>query len=173
MIQPKSLSTHVHLIKPGLALVLLGLIFGIAMGVAFGINEDGFKNFISQGIAAHPQLHDQSSAAKIWRYAQRAHFHATGIAAFSLGLLLLVLVSTLKPLYKKASAILIGLSSFYPLAWFTIFLLSPGMGRDAAHEHILVELFVYIGIGGLLAGMAILIGNLFLGMFGQQDGGEA
>lgn len=152
-------------VKLGLALVLAGLLFGIGLGVSFGINEDSFKDYIASGIEAHPELHDDKSKDKIWRYVQRAHFHATGIAAFSLGLVLLVAASSLKRRLKTMAALLVGLGSCYPLAWFTMYRLAPAIGRDAAHDHILTELFTYIGVGGLLAGLFILMGNLFLGLF--------
>lgn len=161
----KELST----VKIGLALVLLGLLFGVGMGIVFGVNEDLFKDYIAQGITANPDVHDTKSPDKIWRYAQRAHFHATGIAAFSLGLVILVMFSTLKPTYKKASAILLGLSSFYPLSWYTMFWLSPSIGRGPAHAHILTESFVYIGVGGLLLGAFFLCANLFLGLFREES----
>ncbi len=152
-------------IKIGLGLTLLLLLFGLIMGIGFGIAEDSFQDFIAQGIAAHPELHDEESASKIWRYAQRAHFHATGIAAFSLGLMLLVLFSRLKNSMKTVASTAIGLVGLYPLAWFTMFILSPSLGRSAAHHHIITELLTYIGTGGLLVGLAILIGNLFFGLF--------
>ncbi|HNP30658.1 MAG TPA: hypothetical protein PKK23_16555, partial [Nitrospirales bacterium] len=112
---------------------------------------------------------DSKSADKIWRYAQRAHFHATGIAAFSLGLVILVMFSTLKPTYKKASAILLGLSSFYPLSWYTMFWLAPSIGRGPAHAHILTEFFAYTGVGGLLLGAFFLCANIFLGSFRDES----
>ncbi len=152
-------------VKIGLALVLLGLLFGVGMGIVFGVNEDVFKDYIAQEIMANPDVHDSKSADKIWRYAQRAHFHATGIAAFSLGLVILVMFSTLKPTYKKASAILLGLSSFYPFSWYTMFWLAPSIGRGPAHAHILTEFFAYTGVGGLLLGAFILCANVFLGSF--------
>jgi hypothetical protein len=83
------MSKHLSGVKIGLAFVLIGLIFGIGLGIGFGVKEDTFKEFVAQGIAAHPDVHDSQSQDKIWRYAQRAHFHATGVAAFSIGLLLL------------------------------------------------------------------------------------
>lgn len=156
-------------VKLGLAIVLVGLFFGVGMGIVFGVNEDLFKNHIAQGIAANPEVHDAKSPDKIWRYAQRAHFHATGIAAFSLGLVILVMFSTLKPTYKKASAILLGLSSFYPLSWYTMFWLAPSIGRGPAHAHILTEFFVYTGVGGLLLGTFFLCANQFLGYFRDQS----
>ncbi len=151
-------------VRIGLRITLLLLVFGIGMGIAFGVFEDSFKDYIAQGIVANPELHDQKSQSKIWRYAQRAHFHATGIGAFSLVLILLVLFSSLKDSLKATASVLISLVGLYPLAWFTMFWLSPSLGRSAAHGHIVTELLTYIGTGGLLLGLAILIGNMFFGL---------
>lgn len=152
-------------IKPGLLMVLLGLLFGVGMGIVFGINEDMFKDYVAQGIAANPTLHDAGSADKIWRYAQRAHFHGTGIAAFSIGLIFLVTLSSLSPQLKKTTSILIGLGSFYPLAWLTMYFVAPSIGRDPAHAYWLTEVFTYIGVGGLTVGLFIVCSNLFFGLF--------
>lgn len=156
-------------IKIGLFLVLFSLAFGIALGIGFGANEEAFEDYIAQGIAAHPEVHDAKSQDKIWRYAQRAHFHANGIAAFSIGLLLLVAASSLQQKMKRITSILIGLGMLYPFAWLTMFLLGPSLGRDAAHGHILTELFTYVGVVSLVAGFAILSGNLFLGLFASDS----
>ena len=155
-------------VKIGLALVFLGLLFGIGMGISFGINEDIYKSYIAEEIQAHPELHDEKSNDKIWRYAQRTHFHATGVAAFSLGLIILIMLSDMQAKLKTASSILIGLGSFYPLSWFTMFLLAPSIGRGLAHQHLLTEIFTYIGVGGLSLGTFILIANLFLGFFRED-----
>ncbi len=152
-------------VKIGLFLALLLLIFGLSMGIGFGIAEDSFKDFIAQGVAAYPDVHDEKSTSKIWRYAQRAHFHATGISAFSLVLILLVLFSSLKDKMKTVASTAIGLVGLYPLAWFTMFILSPTIGRSAAHHHIITETLTYVGTGSLLIGLAILFSNLFLGLF--------
>ncbi len=152
-------------IRIALVLVLAGLLFGIAMGIGFGANEDYFKDYINIGIAANPDVHSKSSAGKIWRYAQRAHFHSTGIAAFSLGLVILIALSSMKQGMKKTSSILVGLGGLYPFSWFSMFLLAPAIGRSAAHNHILTEMITYVSIIGLLTGIALLLGNLFLGLF--------
>ncbi len=156
-------------IKLGLALVMLGLLVGIGLGITFGVNEAFFEAYVAQGIAAHPEVHDGKSPEKIWRYAQRAHFHATGIAAFSIGLLLLVSASTLKQRFKTITAVFIGLGGLYPLAWLTMFIVAPSIGRDAAHAHPMTELLTYIGVGGLLLGIAILLANLYLGLFSEPN----
>jgi len=155
---------HVRL---GLALVLLTLLFGIAMGISFGINEEGYQQWIAQGIAAHPELHDADSQDDIWRFAQRAHFHATGIAAFSLGLILVVVLSGMRAQFKKITSTLIGLSGFYALSWLSIFFLSPSMGREPAHSALLPEILVFIGVGGLLLGLCILIVHLIFNIWSE------
>lgn len=154
-------------IRLGLFLVLLTLVFGIGLGVTFGVAEDSVKTYISSGVNAHPEVHDIKSTDKIWRYAQRAHFHATGIAAFSIGLVLLIMFSSLKPGLKTISSILIGLGGLYPLSWFSMFMLAPALGRSAAHSHIVTESLTYIGVGGLLLGIIILSASLFLNIFNE------
>ncbi|NOR71001.1 MAG: hypothetical protein GQ532_15110 [Methylomarinum sp.] len=162
------MNQEIKKVKLGLFLVMLTLVFGISLGAGFGIAEDTVKSYISNGVSAHPALHDANSNSKIWRYAQRAHFHATGIAAFSIGLIVLVMFSSLKDCWKKYTAILIGLGGLYPLSWFSMFVLAPSIGRNAAHHHIITEVLAYCGVGGLLLGITILSANLFLGMF-QND----
>jgi hypothetical protein len=125
------MSADISTIKAGLAIVLIGLFFNIGLGISFGVNEDAYKDYVAEGVAAHPQFHDETSAEKIWRYALRTHFHAGGIAAFCLGLILLVRFSDLSRRLQKISSILIGLGSVYPLAWLSMFILSPSIGRVA------------------------------------------
>jgi hypothetical protein len=150
-------------VRPGLFLVMLTLIFGIGMGVYFGVAEDSVKSYISEGVAAHPDVHDEKSNSKIWRYAQRSHFHATGIAAFSIGLLLLIIHSSRARNQRTITSILVGLGGLYPMSWFTMFILAPSIGRSAAHHHFVTEMFTYIGVGSLLLGIAVLCANLFFG----------
>ncbi|GJL61803.1 MAG: hypothetical protein NPIRA04_04570 [Nitrospirales bacterium] len=159
---------ELKLVKIGLGLVLIGLLFGVVMGMTFGTNEDIFKNYITEGIAANSSVHDAKSPDKIWRYAQRAHFHATGIAAFALGLVFLVMFSTLKPKMKTVSSLFLGLSTFYPLAWLNMYILAPSLGREAAHSHIVTETLASIGVGGLLLGCVLVLGNVFLGLFREK-----
>jgi len=163
------MNVHLSAIKSGLALVLFGLAFGIVLGIVFGLNEEIFKDFVSEGIASHPEVHDTKSQDKIWRYAQRAHFHSTGIAAFSIGLLLLVSVSSMSRKVKKVTSILIGLGFLYPFAWLSMFLLAPSIGRSEAHSHIITEMFTYFGVGSLVIGFLMLVGNIFFGLLGESD----
>ncbi len=155
--------------KTGLVLVLSGLLFGILTGIAFGISESFFKEFISQGIHLHPALHDSESASKIWRYALRAHFHETGISAICLGLVILITISNMSHIYKRISSISVALGIFYPLSWFNMFLIAPSIGRHAAHEDIITQLFIYIGVGGLLIGISIITLHILTGRLGHNQ----
>ena len=147
-------------LKPGLLLALLTLVFGIGMGILFGANEDGVKGYISDGIAAHQELHDANSESKIWRYAQRAHFHATGVSAFALVLILLTGLTSLSARMKLVTATLIGIGSFYPLSWFSMFLLSPSLGRDGAHHAFLTQAITFISVASLCVGLVLVISGL-------------
>lgn len=148
-------------VRWGLALTLLCLMIGIGMGISFGVNEDMYQHFVASGIAAHPELHDAASQSAIWRWALRAHFHATGIGAFALGLVILVALSGMSDVRKQITAILIGLGGLYPMAWLAMFCVAPSLGRNAARHHWLVEALTYIGVGGLLLGMLSLLIGLF------------
>lgn len=162
------MSFDLKVIKVGLAITLLSLILSVGMGIAFGANEELFKNYISKNVELNPQVHDKKSTSKIWRYAQRVHFHAGGIAAYSLALLLIILLSKMKDSYKKLSSTLIGLGTLYPLAWFSIFMLAPHIGRGAAKHHILTESIVYISVGSFVVGFVILLGSLFFDSFNEN-----
>jgi hypothetical protein len=149
-------------VKIGLALTLLCLLLNIVLGVLFGAAEDMFQNFIKAGITAHPALFNARSQDIIWRWFARAHFHAGGVGAFSLGMIILTALSGMSDGRKRLTAALIGLSIFYPLAWLTMSIVAPRIGTGAAHEYWLVVLCTYIGVGTLGLGLASLVHGLFL-----------
>ena len=162
-----SLNIVLKVIKIGLLITLLSLLFGIGLGIVFGAKEEVFKNYISQNIQANPTLHDDKSKDKIWRYVQRAHFHSAGIASYSLALLLIILVSKMKTNAKSFSSTMIGIGTLYPLSWYLMFYLAPQIGRDAAHNHILTESIVYISTGAFLIGLFMIFSSIFLDKFNQ------
>jgi hypothetical protein len=75
----------------------------------------------------------------------------------------LLALSNLKDSIKHAASIFMGLGSTYSFAWFSMFLLSPSLGRSGAHNSMLTEFWVYISIGSLLIGILILATNLLFG----------
>jgi hypothetical protein len=153
-------ATEIATVRIGIGMALACLAFGIAMGVSFGVGEDLYLRHVTDGIAAHPALHDAGSKTAIMRWALRAHFHATGIGAFALGLLMLTMYSDMNAAMKRFTGIAIGLGGCYPLAWLTMFWVGPELGRPAAHDYWLVQLLTYVGAGGLALGLAMLAANL-------------
>jgi len=158
-------------LRIGLILSMLTLIFGISMGVLFGANEGGVKQYISDGIATHQSVHDKKSESKIWRYAQRSHFHATGVGGFALVLVLMTGLTTLSRKMKFAASTLIGIGSFYPMAWLSMFLLSLSLGRDAAHHAVITELITYVTVGCLSLGILMVMAGLVVNF--NRDGASA
>ena len=151
-------------VRIGLVLSMLTLMFGIGMGVLFGVNEEGVKGYIEQGIAANQERHDDKSASKIWRYAQRAHFHATGVGAFALAMVILIAAIPMSRALKQVTSILIGVGSLYALAWFSMFWLAPALGRHAAHDALVTQLITKATVACLSLGVLILFIHLLTGV---------
>jgi hypothetical protein len=80
---------------------MLTLLINIAFGALFGPNEDMFQNYIQAGISAHPALFKPNDAEIIWRMVQRAHFHAGGIGAYSLGLVIVTALTSMSEKRKQ------------------------------------------------------------------------
>jgi hypothetical protein len=155
--------SDIPVLRPGLVLSMLTLLLGIGMGILFGVNEDGVKDYINEGVYAHAQVHDQNSQSKIWRYAQRAHFHATGVGGFALGMILLVGATPMTRRLKATASTLIGVGSLYPLAWLSMFLLAPSIGRGAAHDALITQTITQITVFSLLVGLGVLLAHLLFG----------
>jgi hypothetical protein len=150
-------------VKIGLALTLLCLLMNIGLGVLFGVNEDLFQTYIKAGIDAHPDLLKPVHQDIIWRWFARAHFHAGGVGAMALGMVILTALTHMSPVRKQITAALLGLSICYPLAWLTMSLVAPQIGTKAAHTYWLAELCVYVGVGGIGLGMlSLILGLLFV-----------
>ena len=49
------MSSELSTVKIGLAIVLISLFFGIGLGIAFGVNEDAFKDYVSEGMPLIPR----------------------------------------------------------------------------------------------------------------------
>jgi len=156
------MTNQLDAVKIGLGLAILALLMNIGLGVLFGVNEAVFQDYIKAGIAAHPDLFRPTSQEGIWRLVQRAHFHAGGIGAFSLGLVVVTALSGMSAARKQLTAALIGLSIFYPIAWYVMFFQAPLIGSRAAHAYWLVELCTYIGVGSLGLGLLLLILGIFV-----------
>ncbi len=158
-------------VRPGLVIAGAVLLFGICLGISFGVIEDSIKDYVTAGVSAHPELHAADGAAKekIWRWIQRAHFHAIGIGAFTMGMIAVTALSGLAPRTKTLVSILIGAGGLYSTSWLLMAVLALDTGRAAAHHAALVQLIVFLSVGSLLLGMGILFSNIIFGRFTEKE----
>jgi hypothetical protein len=127
-------------------LTVLAMVGGVFISIMFGANEAYFENRIIQGLEKNVKVQSiqdptEKSATlkkeqeKNWRYFQRYHFHATGIASLSLALL--VFLAFVKASKKEIliASYMIAIGGFlYPFVWLFAGLYGPEMGRSEAKE---------------------------------------
>ncbi|MEE8574440.1 MAG: hypothetical protein V3T30_03415 [Thermodesulfobacteriota bacterium] len=157
-------------VRPGLVIAGFFLLFGISMGIVFGLFEDDIKAIVNAGVDAYPLMHtsDPNAKAKIFRWWQRAHFHGTGIGAFTMALISVVAISNLKPKMKTAASMLIGMGGLYAVSWLVMAIKAPAIGRGAAHHLVSVHAIVSVSIGCLLLGMGLLFSSIIFGWFSEK-----
>ncbi len=128
-------------------LAILGMAGGVFISILFGANEEMFRTRIENGLQKNAKIQQiadpsqkaaklSSEAEKNWRYYQRYHFHATGIGAMAIGLLLFL--RRLKDAPEQmvtAASWLIAIGGFlYPFVWLFAGVYGPEMGRSEAKE---------------------------------------
>lgn len=143
-------------------LSILAMFGGVFIAIIFGANEAYFKNRINDGLAKNIKIQEmqveslksekiKSEAEKNWRYYQRYHFHATGIASMSLVLLIVLGFIKASKTQLLVSSYMISLGGFlYPFVWLFAAIYGPEMGRDQAKEAFAI--FGYMG-GVFLVGI--------------------
>lgn len=147
-------------------LSIFAMVGGVFIAIIFGANESFFNDRITQGLKKNVKIQSmQDEAAKSekikseqeknWRYYQRYHFHANGIASFTLALLIFLgFVKVSKYEFLIASYMLSVAGFLYPFVWLFAAIYGPEMGRDVAKETFAV--FGYMGGVYLLAIIYVL-----------------
>jgi hypothetical protein len=158
----------------GLALLfgMLALLYGFAMGIAFGAFEDTIKHRLAasgQAVLAERYDGDQaklkSSLDKAWTYQKRAHMHAGGLGSASLVLIVLLGLATRPGPVTRGAGLLLGVGALgYPLYWMVAGFAAPGLGGTGAAK----EAFAWLAMptaGALVVGTAatlVLVGTALL-----------
>lgn len=155
--------------KMPFAITALGMIGGVFVAILFGVNEDFFKNKIDSGLSNNEKLMQiedtqereaklEAEASKNWRYYQRYHFHATGLGAMALSVLLLSrhIKAGKKILLASRFAVSLG-GLLYPFIWLFAAIYGPSMGRHEAKEAFAI--FGYMG-GLFLLGLILILYSL-------------
>ncbi len=128
------------------ALAVLSMVGGVFISILFGVNEEMFIHRIQAGLEKNVKIQQITDPAekeakikaetdKNWRYYQRFHFHATGIGAMMMGLLIFLLQLKIsnKSFYPPAYLVSIG-GFLYPFVWLFAGIYGPEMGRTEAKE---------------------------------------
>jgi len=147
-------------------LAILGIVGGVFIAILFGANEEIFHKRIESGLALNTKIQQMADPAakaaklateaeKNWRYYQRFHFHATGIGAMMMGLLLFLARLDAPRRATLAASWLIAVGGFlYPFVWLFAGLYGPEMGRAEAKEAFAI--FRYQGGPSLVGGVLTL-----------------
>jgi len=146
-------------------LSLLAMIGGVFIAILFATQEDKFQSKIAAGLEKNEKIQKivdptekaakiKSESEKNWRYYQRYHFHATGIGAMMIGILLfLARLQAPKNLITIASYMVAVGGFLYPFVWLFAGMYGPEMGRSEAKEAFAI--FGYMGgvflVGGLIS----------------------
>ena len=127
-------------VRWGLVLSLLTLFMGIYLGIHFGKDEDNIKKYLKEKATASAVFKGDAeeigaAARNGWKYLKRSHEHFQGLGAISIGLILLLSSTWLKPVIKTAVSIGTGFGAFiYPLFWYITAYNAAEMGKHAAKE---------------------------------------
>tara|TARA_B100000959_G_scaffold284914_1_gene357895 strand:+ start:1322 stop:1858 length:537 start_codon:yes stop_codon:yes gene_type:complete len=127
-------------VRWGLVLSMLTLLMGVYLGLHFGKDEDDIKKYLKEKATASAVFKGDekeiaAGAKNGWKYLKRSHEHFQGLGAISVGLILLLSATWLKPVIKTLVSIGIGLGAFvYPLFWYITAYNAADMGKHAAKE---------------------------------------
>lgn len=141
----KEIVEKMKVVRIGVLLSLLTLLFGFVSGGLFGAIESKIKGHLKQEAQAvsdtvykGDSVEMEKIVDKSWIYLKRAHLHANGLGAISLAVILLLMFMQTALILKKLTAIFLGLGSFgYALFWMFAALKAPGLGSTGAAKEAL------------------------------------
>jgi hypothetical protein len=159
--QPDSLQAAL----PGLAVAVLTVLFGFAMGGLFGLNEEIIKGRLAASASAVTATvyHGDAAAAepvlaKSWDYMQRAHLHGGAIGTAAIGLIVVMLLIGTRPRTTRVLGLALGLGALgYSIFWMWAGFLAPGLGSTGAAKESLQWLAMPSAGAVMLATAAVAV----------------
>lgn len=148
-------------VKWGLALSILAIFLGFAMGGAFGLMEDTLKGGLKASAEAVFETAYKGDAEsmkktvdKSWAYYQRAHLHWAALGTSALAQILLLALLNLNGLLKSVVSAMLGLGAVgYGTFWLWAGTKAPGLGGTGLAKESLAWL-------GMPASGLCLVGTL-------------
>lgn len=139
---------EVALPRLGLALALLSILLGFALGGAFGLNEDAVKGHLAasaeavrDGVYRGDEAAMRSVLDKSWSYLKRAHLHLGSIGTAALAQSLLLVLLPIGRVLREVTSAMLGVGAFgYGLFWLLAGLRAPGLGGTGAAKESLAWL---------------------------------
>lgn len=164
----KEIIEKIKVVRIGFLLSLLTLLFGFILGSLFGAIEGKIKGHLKEEAqAVFDTVYEGDSVKmkkitdKSWVYLKRAHFHANGLGAISLAVILLLMFMQAPLIIKNITAIFLGLGSLgYSIFWMFAALKAPGLGSTGAAKEALA--FLAIPSAGMCIIGLILVLIIFL-----------
>ncbi len=164
----KEIIEKMKVVRIGILLSLLTLLFGFILGGLFGAIESKIKGHLKEEAqAVFDTVYEGDSVKmkkitdKSWVYLKRAHFHANGLGAISLAAILLLMFMQTTLIHKKLTAIFLGLGSLgYSHFWLFAALKAPGLGSTGVAKEALS--FLAIPSAGMCIIGLILVLIIFL-----------
>jgi len=155
------MSNRLKPVRFGLMLSLLTLLYAFGLGATFGGWEGDVKSYLdAEAKAVKDDVYkgDEAKMKKItdksWVYFKRAHLHAAGLGAISLGVCLMLAFLDVCRWCKLASSVALSLGSLlYSMFWMFAGMRAPGLGSTGAAKETLAWLAqpaVILCVAGLL-----------------------
>ncbi|MEP9410556.1 MAG: hypothetical protein HRF42_04005 [Candidatus Brocadia sp.] len=174
---------HVRHLWIGIVLSLLTLFYGFGLGAAFGVAEDGIKESLKKSAQANEAVYNGDNAGmskvteKAWIYFKRAHFHATGMGAASLAMIIfLSLIKQQGTITSMVTATGLGAGAMgYSAFWMLAGIKAPVLGSTGLAKESLAWLAIPSG-GMFIFGTIVVIVIFAWGMLGppssEKEGSE-
>ena len=151
-------------VKWGVVLAILTILLGFVLGAAMGGLEEqimGYWKASAQPILSTVYNNDNQKIAAVvdgsWKMLQRAHMHAAAIGAASLILMYILSCLNVSSLYKKWTALLLGVGSLgYSISWLYTAFAAPVVGSIPAAKAS-IHIVAASSIGMLLLGTAVVL----------------
>jgi len=151
-------------VKWGVVLAIMTILLGFVLGAAMGGLEEQFMQYwkaSAQPILSTVYNNDNQKVIAIadrsWKMLQRAHMHAAAIGTASLILMYILASLNVSKLYKKWTAILLGLGSLgYSISWLYTAFAAPVLGSIPAAKGS-IHILAASSIGMLLIGTVVVV----------------